>query len=61
LLFQFLSAWTVPGFPAGVDPAKKEAYLPDIIFAEKFGMDKIAFAKLPDWKKESKKKELKLF
>jgi len=40
---------------------EKERYLPDSVFASLFGMDKEAFAKLPKWKRDNKKKEHGLF
>lgn len=49
------------GLPDGVDPTKKETYLSDAEFSEKFGMDKAAFAALPAWKKTASKKKLGLF
>lgn len=44
-----------------VDPAKKEAYLEDEVFAGLFGMSKEAFQALPLWRQQAKKKELSLF
>lgn len=49
------------GIPAGVDPSKKEEYLTEAVFQEKFGMDKAAFSAQPKWKRDAKKKELGLF
>jgi len=40
---------------------ERERYLPDAVFASLFGMDKEAFAKLPKWKRDNKKKEHGLF
>ena len=45
----------------GVEPTKKELYLSDDVFQEKFGMDKAAFAAQPAWKQKSKKQALNLF
>lgn len=49
------------GIPEGVDPTKKEMYLSDAEFTEKFGMDKTAFAALPAWKAKTAKKKFNLF
>jgi hypothetical protein len=47
--------------PAGVDPARKELYLDDKEFRQLFACEKQAFAALPKWKRDLKKKELNLF
>jgi len=47
--------------PAGVDVHRKEEYLFDEDFVEIFSCDKAAFKKLPKWKRDAKKKEVKLF
>jgi len=49
------------GVPKDVNPAAKEQYLEDAVFAEKFGMDKDAFNNLPAWKRKSAKEKNKLF
>lgn len=46
---------------AGVDPTRKEEYLDDSEFLELFGVDKVSFAALPKWKKDTQKKKLGLF
>jgi advillin len=48
-------------FPTGVDPARKEAYLPDDKFQEIFGMTPAAFNDLKQWKKNDLKKAKGLF
>lgn len=40
---------------------ERERYLRDDVFQTLFGMDKEAFAKLPKWKRDNKKKEQGLF
>lgn len=45
----------------GIDAAAREQLLCDDEFAAVFGMDKAAFAKLPKWKRDQKKKEHCLF
>lgn len=47
--------------PAGVDYHTREQYLADDEFAKIFGMDKAAFAKLPNWRKKQKKQKAGLF
>jgi hypothetical protein len=49
------------GIPEGVDPTRKEDFLDAATFSSLFGMDKAAFAALPKWKRDAKKKELGLF
>ncbi|CAJ1336220.1 unnamed protein product [Effrenium voratum] len=39
---------------------ERERYLPEDVFKSLFGMDKEAFAKLPKWKKDNKKKAVRL-
>ena len=56
-----LAALQSPGpYPAGVDVAKREAYLSDVDFNTTFGMDRAAFAALPGWKRTQMKKKHKL-
>lgn len=51
-----------PGpFPEGVAHDKREMYLSDDQFEELFGVTKEEFAAQPKWKRETKKKQLKLF
>jgi Villin headpiece domain len=45
----------------GIDPALKEKYLSDEQFKEAFGMDKAAFAAMPLWRRQQKKKDAGLF
>ncbi|KAK9159050.1 hypothetical protein Scep_005624 [Stephania cephalantha] len=45
----------------GIDVAKREAYLTDEEFQEKFGMTKQAFYKLPKWRQNKQKMTLHLF
>ena len=47
--------------PIKVDPTKKEQYLSDEEFKEKFGMEFSEFFLLPAWKKTKAKKDNKLF
>jgi len=47
--------------PKGVSEKERETYLTDDNFQELFGMDKAAFAKQPQWKKDSAKKKYGLF
>eukprot|EP00011_Vannellida_sp_DIVA3-517-6-12_P003848 CAMPEP_0114618628 /NCGR_PEP_ID=MMETSP0168-20121206/7797_1 /TAXON_ID=95228 ORGANISM="Vannella sp., Strain DIVA3 517/6/12" /NCGR_SAMPLE_ID=MMETSP0168 /ASSEMBLY_ACC=CAM_ASM_000044 /LENGTH=274 /DNA_ID=CAMNT_0001829773 /DNA_START=29 /DNA_END=853 /DNA_ORIENTATION=+ len=47
--------------PEDVDPMKKEEYLSDDDFKAAFKMDKDEFARSPQWKRKTKKKELGLF
>ena len=47
--------------PTGVDPACKEEYLDEKEFRQLFACDKVAFAALPKWKRDLKKRELNLF
>jgi len=49
------------GTPEGVDPTKKEVYLSDAEFSDKFGVSKAEFEALAAWKKKAKKETLKLF
>lgn len=49
------------GFPAGVDPTKKEAYLSDAEFQTLFGMNYDAFLLLKKWKQQEVKKKHELF
>ena len=49
------------GVPPGVDPEQKEAYLSDTEFSTIFGMTRAAFAALPRWKRDAKKKQVHLF
>jgi len=49
------------GCPDGVDPTKKEQYLNDAEFQEKFGMTAAEFEKLAAWKRKKKKEEVGLF
>ena len=48
-------------FPQGVDGNARERYLSDEDFQETFGMNKAAFAALPKWKRDAKKKAHHLF
>ena len=57
----FLYAELKAGVPSGVDPEQKEAYLSDAEFSTVFGMTRAAFAALPRWKRDAKKKEVHLF
>ena len=43
--------------PTGLDPLKLETYLSDEDFQRVFNMDREAFAKLPEWKRSSVKKQ----
>eukprot|EP00892_Ulva_mutabilis_P012906 jgi/Ulvmu1/9989/UM059_0038.1 len=45
----------------GIDPTIKERYLSDEQFQEVFSMDKAAFAAMPLWKRQDKKKKVGLF
>eukprot|EP00930_Biecheleria_cincta_P063173 TRINITY_DN48676_c0_g1_i1.p1 TRINITY_DN48676_c0_g1~~TRINITY_DN48676_c0_g1_i1.p1 ORF type:complete len:497 (-),score=136.82 TRINITY_DN48676_c0_g1_i1:128-1618(-) len=45
----------------GVNAGERETYLSDDVFVNLFGMEKSAFAKLPKWKRDNKKKEHGLF
>lgn len=45
----------------GIDPERKEEYLSDEQFEEAFGTNKDAFAALPKWKRQQKKKAVGLF
>lgn len=45
----------------GIDLTNKESYLSDAEFREVMGTTKDEFAKLPKWKQQAKKKEVKLF
>lgn len=47
--------------PIHIDVTKRETYLSDEEFQEKFQMTKAEFEKLAPFKKQQKKKELKLF
>lgn len=47
--------------PEGVDPSRKEDYVNDDDFKKLFNMDRDAFAKLPQWKKDNLKKTNNLF
>ena len=47
--------------PIQVDPTKRERYLTDADFKEKFGMEFSEFFLLPAWKKTKAKKDTKLF
>jgi len=55
--FEDVKAGNVPG----MDFANRELYLDDETFKAKLGMDKAAFAALPKWKRDAKKKELGIF
>jgi hypothetical protein len=46
--------------PAECDPALLEKYLSDEEFVQVFNMTKAAFEKLPEWKRQSQKKQLGL-
>ena len=59
--FSYEELTVVGVVPDGVDPTKKEQYLTDEVFQEKFGMAKDAFNALPGWKKTKAKKDAKLF
>ena len=52
-----VKAGTVPG----MDVSHKENYLDDVTFRENFGMERVAFAALPKWKRDEKKKAVGLF
>ena len=47
--------------PSGVDPLHRETSLSNEEFYQVFGMDKVAFSKLPTWKRVNKKKDKLLF
>eukprot|EP00937_MAST-01D_sp_MAST-1D-sp2_P000233 g233.t1 len=47
--------------PAGVDPARREVYLSLTEFEAVFGMHRNEFDEMPQWKRNAKKKALKLF
>jgi hypothetical protein len=47
--------------PEGVNPTKKEQYLSDADFQQKFEMSKAEFNALPEWKRKFKKEKLKLW
>ena len=47
--------------PKGVNPSKLEEYLSDIEFVRIFGMKKIEFIKLPQWKKDNLKRDVYLY
>ena len=44
-----------------VDPENREAYLDNATFRRVFGTSRAQFAALPKWKRNSKKKEARLF
>jgi len=48
-------------FPAGIKGNAKEVYLSDEEFKSVFGMTKAEWNEVKMWKRENKKKELKLF
>ncbi|GAX81454.1 hypothetical protein CEUSTIGMA_g8883.t1 [Chlamydomonas eustigma] len=45
----------------GIDPTRKEDYLTDEEFLKVFSVEREKFKKLPDWKRQLKKKEVSLF
>ncbi len=45
----------------GMDLANKELYLDDATFKAKLGVDRAAFAAMPKWKRDAKKKEVGIF
>ena len=47
--------------PAAADPARKEDALDDAAFVAALGCDRAAFAKMPKWKQDNKKKKAGLF
>jgi hypothetical protein len=47
--------------PSTVDPSRKELYLSEAQFQEKFRLSKAEFAKMPAWKQKNAKQALKLF
>ncbi|KAH8095201.1 hypothetical protein JL720_2480 [Aureococcus anophagefferens] len=47
--------------PAAADPARKEDALDDAAFVAALGCDRSAFAKMPKWKQDNKKKKAGLF
>lgn len=51
----------IANVPKDVQLSAREMHLADDEFVKIFGMDKASFAKLPLWKKNEKKKQLKLF
>jgi hypothetical protein len=55
------SELTSKPYPAGVDPAKREAYLSDEEFLASLKMTKADFAKLPKWKQKNVKVAAKLW
>jgi hypothetical protein len=46
---------------AGIDVTRREEYLDAATFQSVFGVDKTAFAAMPKWKRDAKKKEVGLF
>jgi len=58
---KFSSDQIKAGTAANIDLTKKEAYLSDDEFLKLFKCSRDEFDKQPKWKKDQKKKELKLF
>ncbi|XP_065656338.1 advillin isoform X2 [Hydra vulgaris] len=56
-----LSALQTNNVPNGVDPRRKEYYLTPEEFLSTFGMTLAQYDQLPQWKKDEKKKSVKLF
>lgn len=59
--FYSYSVLTSGDLPDNVDPGKKEEFLTDSEFLQVLGMEKAAWAELPQWKRTNKKRELNLF
>ncbi|KAK7289772.1 hypothetical protein RIF29_03698 [Crotalaria pallida] len=62
LIYPYERLRVVSGNPVtGIDLTRREAYLSNEEFREKFGMQKLAFHKLPKWKQNKLKMSLDLF
>jgi hypothetical protein len=61
-LYYPLSQLVQPGpFPDGIDIACREKHLSDADFGQAFGMTRTQYHALPQWKRNQKKRQLKLF
>ena len=56
-----LAELQAPPFPAGVNVAQRELYLSDAEFESTMECTRAAFAQLPKWKRDNKKRQAKLF
>jgi hypothetical protein len=61
IFYSYDSLRDIHNIPAGVEQHRRELYLSDEDFTRMFGIDKLGFRELPEWKRQAQKKKTGLF